>query len=51
MRYVAQHGYRADSGITMVTADTKETTFVFRQRMSMALRKGDAVTESFNTTQ
>ena len=29
--------------ITMFTEDPKETTYLFQQRLSMALRKGNAV--------
>ena len=36
------------SRITMVTEDTKETPYVFHQRSSMALLKGNAV--SFRNT-
>jgi len=32
-----------DRRITMVTEDTKETTYLLQQRLSMALQKGNAV--------
>ena len=43
-RHAAQHGYHEiGRRITMVTEDTKKTTYLFQQRVSVALQKGNVV--------